>query len=323
MFSKLKLFISPVTKPLGIAGLSVIVGSAIGLYALITYKNRHNICDREMHMPAQGQQTMKASEQKKNVDPIDEVLLRKILPVHGVASTTEKQQAVFFATYPAQLTEVPAHIKNACVHYVGHVHPDVLKIALQAAKNMGITEPIFFYETASVCHAFTSRGFNRLGLHLSFMLAFHPDYSDKLSPSAKEKHIDYFFRHLYHELHHIKHKDDSCEISDVTHEEAHILGRHCEMRAELGGLWGAHTFHDRDLNMKAFYPEDDGAHPTAQDQLRYNTLLRNALSEDPNNNDPTVVDILAKQYLEEKAPVLITKLEKVMPDNFKPVAATA
>lgn len=310
MYLKCKLFLLSILKPLCIASAVIIIGSAIGTYAVSTYKKVHG---KKNLMPSQGQQTMPQSEHKKNNNSINEILDRQILPVHGAAPTTKEQQTTFFAQYPSKLTAIPTHIKNACVHYVGHLHPEVLKIALQAAANMGITEPIFFYETASVCHAMTSRGFNRLGLHLSYMLAFHPDYSDKLEPAQKERHIDYFLRHLYHELHHIKYKDDSCTISGITHDEANLMGRHCEMRAELGGLWGAHQFHKRDPNMKAFYPEDDGAHPTAKDQLRYNKLLSDTILENPDKNNPIIVELLANKYLTEKAPVLMAKLEKTMP----------
>ena len=313
MFLKLKQLLSSVFKPLYLAVFALIIGAAgIAIYQQSSAVNTN--------MPAQGQETLPPDEQKKNAALINEILERKKLPVYAAFAPTKEQQTAFFAGYPAKLSEIPAPIKKACVHYVGHLHPEVLKIAQLAAQNMGITEPIFFYETASVCHAMTGNGFSRLGLHLSYMLAVHPDYSDKLKPTAKEALIDYFFRHLYHELHHIKYKDDSCRIADVSGEEANLLGRHCEMRAELGGLWGAHEFHERDLQMKTFYPKDDGSHPTAEDQLRYNKLLHEAIDEHQDTN-PMIIELLAHQYLAEKSPVLIAKLEKAAPGSFSTATA--
>ena len=98
--------------------------------------------------------------------------------------------------------EVPDCLRTYCTIYEEEAIPTYMHdIIKQAVHNVGISAPIFFYQTTCNTHA-SSKWFNRIGLHPKHIAYLNPIF--KKAAIYLEDSAENCLRTLYHELCHIK-----------------------------------------------------------------------------------------------------------------------
>lgn len=117
-------------------------------------------------------------------------------------------------------------------------------------------------------------------------------------------------------------KSERIRTSPYFQNRRTIYERYLEIEAELGAMYFLRRLHaiSDDKIMDVNYPEDDGFHPTGEDQNRYNRKLLERLSAN-SELDYTVVQDLAKEYLIEKEPYFALLFEDK--EELQPIAASS
>lgn len=152
-----------------------------------------------------------------------------ILSMHQLAdfSDAEKEQATsFLARYSQQvqireqLPPAPESITSRCWQYLRPFPLHLETIAQQAIRDVGILEPVFFYETDGVCQSI-DHPFNRVGFDSQTISVPESALLD-----GKNFHGVNFFRTLYHELCHIKGKHTKKDVLSERTARYEELSRH-------------------------------------------------------------------------------------------------
>ena len=147
--------------------------------------------------------------------------------------TTETHQTMIFLNQYAReipsdqlLPEIPQCIVERCAKYLKPLPVHLHNIAQKAVRDVGLSDPVFFYETSMVTHAI-DEPFFRIGFHLSQIAVFDPTYQKIFIDLDKKAMFENdFYRALYHELCHIKGRHTEKDFVSIFQEKKDTLSAH-------------------------------------------------------------------------------------------------